>query len=92
MIVIFSSLPLSRFYQIIGHRLETTMLLLDNGADPFAKSRYGDDALQTACLRGAHNIFNHLKGRITYPTERLASANELIGKSNEGSIPLLERR
>lgn len=62
------------------HRLETTKLLLDNGADPFAKSRYGDDALQTACLRGAHNIFNHLKGRITFPTERLASANELIGK------------
>lgn len=62
------------------NRLETTKLLLDNGADPFTKSRYGDDALQTACLRGAHNIFNHLKGRITYSTERLASANELIGK------------
>lgn len=60
--------------------METTKLLLDNGADSFAKSRYGDDALQTACLRGAHNIFNHLKGRITYPTERLASANELIGE------------
>lgn len=64
------------------HRLETAKLLLDNGADPFARSRYGDDALQTSCLRGAHNIFNHLKGRITYSTERLASANELIGKLN----------
>lgn len=63
-----------------SNRLETTKVLLDSGADPFAKSKYGDDALQIACLRGAHNIFNHLKGRIGYTTERLANANELIGE------------
>lgn len=68
-------------YAIQEHRIETTELLLDNGADPFAKSRYGDDALQTACLKGAHQIFNHLKSRITYANERLAAANELIGES-----------
>lgn len=73
------------------HRLETTKLLLENGADPFSKSRYGDDALQTACLRGAHNIFNYLKGRITFSTERLASANELIGKLNRFRILLVTR-
>lgn len=76
-------ISISMMLQFLSNqRLETTKLLLDNGADPFAKSRYGDDALQTACLRGAHNIFNHLKSRITFPTERLASANELIGKLN----------
>lgn len=52
---------------------------MDSGADPFAKSKNGDDALQIACLKGAHDIFRHLIERIPYTKERLASANELIG-------------
>lgn len=67
-------------YAIQEHRLETTKLLLDNGADPFVRSKNGDDALQMACLKGANQIFNHLKSRISYSAERLASANELIGE------------
>ena len=39
-------------YAIQEHRLETTKLLLQYNADPSLKSRYGDDALQTACLKG----------------------------------------
>lgn len=78
-------------------RLETTKLLLDSGADPFAKSRHGDDALQTACLKGAHHIFDLLKSRIEYSTERLASANELIGSTyldehNETRLAILHWR
>lgn len=61
-------------------RLETTKLLLDSGADPFAKSKNGDDALQIACLKGAHDIFRLLIERISYSKERLANANELIGE------------
>lgn len=57
--------------------------MLDAGADPFAKSKNGDDALQIACLKGAHDIFRHLIERIPYSKERLASANELIGEKNE---------
>lgn len=34
------------------YRFDTTKLLLANGACPFIKNRYGDDALQTACLKG----------------------------------------
>ena len=84
-------------YAIQEHRLETTKLLLDNGADPFIKSRYGDDALQTACIRGAHHVFNLLKVRIPYDTERLACANELIGstyldENNETRLAVLHWR
>ena len=78
-------------------RLETTKLLLENGADPFAKSRYGDDALQTACLKGAHQIFDYLKSRINYSAERLADSHELIGSTflddhNETRVAILHWR
>ncbi|XP_055321771.1 protein fem-1 homolog C isoform X2 [Sitodiplosis mosellana] len=81
-------------YAIQEHRLETTKLLLDSGADPFAKSKNGDDALQIACLKGAHDIFRHLIERIPYSVERLASANELIGSTyldehNETTLAVL---
>jgi hypothetical protein len=45
----------------------------------FSKSRYGDDALQTAVLKGAHEIFEYLKSRIYYTPERMANAYELLG-------------
>lgn len=79
--MIFVSLN-TRVYRkyLLFFRIETTKLLLENGADPFAKSRYGDDALQTACLKGAHMIFDYLKTQINYPAERLADAHELIGE------------
>lgn len=84
-------------YAIQEHRLETTILLLDHGANPFARSRYGDDALQTACLKGAHQIFDHLKVRIAYPPERIADASELIGSTfldehNETRLAMLHWR
>ncbi|XP_049277864.1 protein fem-1 homolog C [Anopheles funestus] len=68
-------------YAIQEHRLETAQLLLEHGADPFAKSHYGDDALQTACLKGAYHIFDYLKKRINYSAERLADAHELFGST-----------
>ncbi|XP_055627199.1 protein fem-1 homolog C [Toxorhynchites rutilus septentrionalis] len=84
-------------YAIQEHRFETAQLLLENGADPFARSRYGDDALQTACLKGAHQIFDFLKSRINYSSERLADANELIGSTfiddhNETRVAILHWR
>lgn len=77
--------------------METTKLLLEHGADPFARSRYGDDALQTACLKGAHQIFDHLKVRVNYSIERIADANELIGSTfldehNETRVAILHWR
>lgn len=68
-------------YAIQEHRFETTKLLLDHGADPHARSRYNDDALQTACLKGALQIFNYLISRVSYPPERLADAHELMGST-----------
>lgn len=68
-------------YAIQEHRLETTQLLLEHGANPFTKSRYGDDALQTASLKGAFEIFDHLKAKIYYTPDRIANALELLGST-----------
>ncbi|XP_050305932.1 protein fem-1 homolog C isoform X2 [Anthonomus grandis grandis] len=66
-------------YAIQEHRLESTKLLLEYGADYNAISRYGDDALQMSCLKGAHEIFEYLTVNINYSPERLANAHELMG-------------
>ncbi|KAK9890720.1 hypothetical protein WA026_012068 [Henosepilachna vigintioctopunctata] len=66
-------------YAIQEHRLETTKLLLKNGANINAKSRYGDDALQMACLKGAVRIFEYLTSNFLYTPEKLANAHELLG-------------
>ena len=68
-------------YAIQEHRFETTKLLLFHGADPFIRSRYGDDALQTACLKVATQIFDYLIDNYPYPKERIAEAYELIGST-----------
>ncbi|XP_054168730.1 protein fem-1 homolog C-like [Oppia nitens] len=68
-------------YAIQEHRFETTKLLLDNGADPYIKSRYGDDALQTACLKGATQIFEYLIKNVNYSRARIAEAYELMGST-----------
>jgi len=68
-------------YAIQEHRFETTKLLLANGADPFLKNRYGDDALQTSCLKGAILIFNYLLDNISYTPERRAEMHELMGST-----------
>ncbi|KAG7191122.1 hypothetical protein KM043_007154 [Ampulex compressa] len=67
-------------YAIQEHRLQTTKLLLEHNADPHLKSKY-DDALQTACLKGAIQIFEYLVEKIPYSPERLADANELMGST-----------
>ncbi|KAM3958636.1 ankyrin repeat protein mann-cup [Aphomia sociella] len=66
-------------YAIQEHRAETARLLLDRGADPRLRSRAGDDALRTACLKGAAHIVALLAARVPYAPERLADAYELLG-------------
>lgn len=68
-------------YAIQEHRFETTKLLLQYGADPMIKSRYGDDALQTACLKVATQIFDYLIENFPYSPERIADAYELLGST-----------
>lgn len=50
-------------------------------SDPFIKNRYGDDALQTACLKGATQIFNYLIETLPYSRKRVADAYELLGST-----------
>ena len=47
----FSVLFLALHYAIQEHRHETTKLLLKYQANPFIFSKWGDDALQTSCLK-----------------------------------------
>ena len=68
-------------YAIQENRLESTKILLKAGADPFRLSKYGDDALQTACLKGALMIFNLLLETVVYDPPRIADAFELIGST-----------
>jgi len=68
-------------YAIQEHRFETTKLLLSYGANPYLESRYKDDALQTACLKGAAEIFQYLTNALDYSAERIASAFELLGST-----------
>lgn len=66
-------------YAIQEHRFETTKLLLEHGANPHLTSRYHDDALQTACIKGACQIFEYLIEVVSYPPDRIADGYELLG-------------
>lgn len=68
-------------YAIQEHRIETTKLLLQYGADPYLRSRYNDDALQTAALKGATQIFEYLVASVPYSVERICDAYELMGST-----------
>ena len=49
--IFFPVLFLALHYAIQEHRHETTKLLLKYQANPFIFSKWGDDALQTSCLK-----------------------------------------
>lgn len=66
-------------YAIQEHRVETARLLLEHGASPHVTSRAGDDALLTACLKGAAQAVALLVARVPYPPARQADAYELLG-------------
>ncbi|CAD6241132.1 GSCOCG00009156001-RA-CDS [Cotesia congregata] len=68
-------------YAIQEHRFDTTKLLLAYNADPHLRSRYNDDALQTACLKEATQIFDYLIENVNYSAESLANAHELMGST-----------
>lgn len=68
-------------YAIQEHRLDTAKILVENGADLHKQSKYGDDALQTACVKGALSIFNFLLDKYDYSIERICDAFDLMGAS-----------
>lgn len=51
------------YYAIQENRFRTTKLFLEHNADPHIRSRFNDDALQIACLRGTIPIFEYLGKR-----------------------------
>ena len=55
--------------------------MVENGADLHKQSKYGDDALQTACVKGALSTFNFLLDIHEYSIERICDAFDLMGAS-----------
>lgn len=68
-------------YAVQENRLESAKMLLHHGADPLKRSKYEDDILQTACLKGALMIFNFLLETVIYEPDRIADAFELMGST-----------
>ncbi|XP_050357480.1 protein fem-1 homolog A [Nymphalis io] len=66
-------------YAIQENRLATVRLLLQCGASPYLCSRAGDDALRTACIKGATQIVTLLLSRVRYLPSCVADAYELLG-------------
>lgn len=69
---------LALHYAIREGRMETVRLLLKHGSDPYVKNDFGDDAIQTASLRGYSDILEYLMYRIKPPIERQIEAYELM--------------
>ena len=66
-------------YAVQENRIDSALLLLAAGADPMILSKYGDDVLQTACLKGSLHVFNHLLETVFFDPTRIAESFELIG-------------
>ena len=69
---------LALHYAIREGRMETVRLLLKHGSDPYVKNDFGDDAVQTAALRGYIDILEFLLYRIKPSIERQIEAYELM--------------
>ena len=66
-------------YAIRECRTDTVKLLLTNGSDPLICNDFGDDALQTAALRGYEDIVEYLIEMIEPDVPRQIEAYQLIG-------------
>ncbi|XP_074598395.1 protein fem-1 homolog A-like [Brevipalpus obovatus] len=66
-------------YAIGERNIHTVALLLEYGADAYARTVSGDDPLQIACMKLDEEIFKYLIRSRQFPPERLADAYELMG-------------
>ena len=69
---------LALHYAIREGRLETVKLLLHHKSDPYVVNDFGDDAIQTASIRGYKDILDYLIQKIKPPKERRIEAYELM--------------
>ena len=69
-------------YAIQDQCLRSIPILLQYGADPFLANKYGDDALQHACLKKAEEVLTILIESVkSYKPQRVAAAYELMGST-----------
>ncbi|XP_055634139.1 protein fem-1 homolog C-like [Toxorhynchites rutilus septentrionalis] len=74
-------------YAVERKEFNTVELLLNRGADPFAKTHAGDDALQIACDKGLQEYVKYFLQRFNYPKERMTEIVELIGANKRANKP-----
>jgi len=70
---------LALHYAIREGRFDAVRLLLKHGSDSSICNDFGDDALQTAALRGHTNILEHLIEELKPAAQHRADAYSLIG-------------
>ena len=70
---------LALHYAVREGRLDTVRLLLKHGSDFSMKNDFGDDALQTAALRGSVSIVEHILESTHQTLESAIHAYELLG-------------
>ncbi|XP_069140673.1 protein fem-1 homolog C-like [Argopecten irradians] len=70
---------LALHYAIREGRLDTVMLLLGCGSNHTAKNDFGDDALQTAALRGFTSIVDYILENTAQNKETAIHSYELLG-------------
>lgn len=69
---------LALHYAIREGRMETVKLLMKHNSNTFLKNDFGDDALQTASLRGYADILEYLISKIKPSVERQIEVYELM--------------
>ena len=69
---------LALHYAIREGRFQTVKLLLKHGSLPYVKNDFGDDAIQTASLRGYSDILDYLISKVKPPVLRQVEAYELM--------------
>ena len=74
-----NSANLALHYAIREGRLDTVKVLLKYGSDHMASNDFGDDALQTAALRGYKSIVRFILETTSQTKEKAAHAYELLG-------------
>ncbi len=69
---------LALHYAIREGRMETVKLLMSVCSNPYVCNDFGDDAIQTACLRGYADILDFLLSKIKPSLQRQIEAYELM--------------
>ena len=70
---------LALHYAVREGRVATTQLLIEHSSDPFVKNEFGDDSIQTSCIRGYAEILEYLLKKVNPSPLKTIESYELLG-------------